>query len=261
MVYTQKIQDAIHFSIKTHEVYQKQKRKGKDIPYITHPLTVGLILSQAGAEEELVIAGILHDTIEDSIEDKKVTKEMLAERFGENVATLVDSVTEKDRGLSWHERKEAALEEIKNFSHDSLLLKSADVISNNTELISDYKRDGDKTFERFNASKDEALQHTLQVIGVILNTWDKNSLAIDLSDIAYKLQDIGALGFMENSPATMIEYEDYSSDMDLICPVCVWKGTPKGNTEYYDQLLDVDCPRCGKKIVIVSYPLIKKIGL
>ena len=45
MLYSYKISRAIRFSTKTHEVYQKQKRKGKDIPYITHPLTVGLILS------------------------------------------------------------------------------------------------------------------------------------------------------------------------------------------------------------------------
>jgi len=41
-----KIQKAIKFAVKTHEVYQKQARKGKDVSYITHPLTVGLILSQ-----------------------------------------------------------------------------------------------------------------------------------------------------------------------------------------------------------------------
>ncbi len=70
MIYTQKIQHAIRFAIKTHEGYQKQKRKGKDVPYITHPLTVGLILAKAGANEDVIIAGILHDTIEDSIEEK-----------------------------------------------------------------------------------------------------------------------------------------------------------------------------------------------
>jgi (p)ppGpp synthase/HD superfamily hydrolase len=44
MVNIQKIQKAIKFAVKTHEVYQKQTRKGKDVSYITHPLTVGLIL-------------------------------------------------------------------------------------------------------------------------------------------------------------------------------------------------------------------------
>jgi len=95
MIYTSKIQKAIKFSIKTHEVYQKQKRKGKDIPYIVHPLTVGIILASVKASEDVVIAGILHDTIEDSIPEKKVTKKMLIERFGKKVADLVESVTEK----------------------------------------------------------------------------------------------------------------------------------------------------------------------
>src|ERR1700676_883610 len=92
MIFTPTIRKAIVFSIKTHEVYQKQKRKGKDIAYITHPLTVGLILARANAGEDVIVAGILHDTIEDSIDKKKVTRGMLAERFSKNVADLVDSV-------------------------------------------------------------------------------------------------------------------------------------------------------------------------
>ena len=43
MVYTDLIREAVSFAIKTHEIDQKQLRKGKDIPYITHPLTVGII--------------------------------------------------------------------------------------------------------------------------------------------------------------------------------------------------------------------------
>lgn len=78
MIFTPAIKKAIFFSVKTHEVYQKQKRKGKDIAYITHPLTVGLILARANAPEDVVIAGILHDTIEDSVDNKKVTREMLS---------------------------------------------------------------------------------------------------------------------------------------------------------------------------------------
>lgn len=100
ILHTPRMSAAIRFSIKTHEVYQKQKRKGKDIPYITHPLIVGLILAHAGASEEIVIAGILHDTIEDIPAEKKVTKEMTSERFGDEVAELVDSVTEQDKELA-----------------------------------------------------------------------------------------------------------------------------------------------------------------
>ncbi len=103
----EKIQKAIKFAIKTHEVYQKQTRKGKDVSYITHPLTVGLVLSRVGASDDLVCAGILHDTIEDSIPEKKVTYEMLEERFGKNVAELVLSVSEQNKKLPWEERKKS----------------------------------------------------------------------------------------------------------------------------------------------------------
>jgi len=108
-MYTIKIQKAIKFAAKTHNHYQDQKRKGKRIPYIIHPLTAGIILAGVNATEDVIVAGILHDTIEDSVDDKKVTPEMLTERFGKNVSDLVLSVTETDRDMSWADRKKELL--------------------------------------------------------------------------------------------------------------------------------------------------------
>ena len=190
MKYTLKIQKAIKFAAKTHQVYQNQKRKGKEIPYITHPLTVGLILSLAGASENVIIAGILHDTIEDSPEHKKVTKEFVAERFGEHVADLVNSVTEQDKSLPYHQRKLQALRHIETFSHDSVLLKSADVLSNTSEIIDDYAREGEMVFERFSASKEVTVDHYTKVIKALLGRWEDNPLAEDLQRVAL---DLGAL--------------------------------------------------------------------
>jgi (p)ppGpp synthase/HD superfamily hydrolase len=56
MISTPKLKKAIRFATKTHEVYQKQKRKGKDIPYITHPLAVGRILACAHFTLRIVIS-------------------------------------------------------------------------------------------------------------------------------------------------------------------------------------------------------------
>lgn len=191
MRYLPKIQKAIRFSIKTHEVYQKQKRKGKDVAYITHPLTVGIILSMAHASEDVIVAGILHDTIEDSPEEKKVTVEMLEERFGKKVAEGVLSVTETNKSLSWEERKKEALEHIKDFSKDSLLIKSADIIANVSELIDDYARQGEKAFESFNAPKEKVIKHQLESIGAIAKSWKENPLLEDLLFLEGKLQEIG----------------------------------------------------------------------
>ena len=190
MIYTQKLKNAIRFAIKTHEVYQKQTRKGKDIAYITHPLTVGIILASAKANEDVVAAGILHDTIEDSPSEKKVTAGMLAERFGETVAQLVVSVTEQDKLLSWEERKHDAFERIEHFSQDSLLLKSADIISNVSELLDDYARHAEEIFVRFSAPKEKMIQHQLASIAAILERWPENPLAEDLQRLKDGLEQI-----------------------------------------------------------------------
>lgn len=85
-------------------------------------MTVALTLSQAGASEEVVIAGILHDTMEDS----GITKDDIAHNFGTNIADLVFAVSEKDKSLSWMERKMVTLAEVDIMDQNALLLKSAD---------------------------------------------------------------------------------------------------------------------------------------
>lgn len=259
MIYSNKISHAIRFAIKTHEVYQKQKRKGKDIPYITHPLTVGLILSRAGASEDVIAAGILHDTIEDSVLEKKVTYDLLAERFGTHVAGLVLSVTEIYKALSWDDRKTAALVSIRRYTHDSLLVKSADVISNASELVEDYNRDGDAVFARFNAQREKVIRHYVQVITTIRGQWTDNPLLSDLQRVARDLQAIASIYFLNEYPARVIEYREYSENMPLRCPVCGWNGTSKesGWIEHHDDLFDVSCPNCEKMLLVVSYPLRK----
>lgn len=190
MIYTERLKNAVRFSVKTHDLYQKQKRKGKDISYITHPLTVGLILTKAGAGEDVIIAGLLHDTIEDSAPEKKVTYEMIAERFGEYAADLVESVTEKDRELSWEERKNRALEKIGTYSRESVLVKSADVINNTTELLYDYSQEGDKVWSRFNAPREKMLENALRVISALVNQWPDSPLAPDLVEAERSIEEV-----------------------------------------------------------------------
>lgn len=190
MIYTQKIQKAIKFAAKTHNQYQQQTRKGKLIPYITHPLTAGIILLLARAKEDVVAAGILHDAVEDSIEAKKVTPEMIEERFGKKVKNLVMSVTEINKKLPWAERKATALDHISHFSRDSVLIKSADVLSNGTELVDDYRKEGKEVFKRFTASASDTLANYERVIAALLKRWPKSPLTGDLKNLKKYLAEI-----------------------------------------------------------------------
>ena len=254
-----KIQKAIKFATKTHEVYQKQKRKGKNIAYITHPLTVGLILAHVGAEDDVICAGILHDTIEDSIEEKKVSFEMIKDRFGEDVANLVLAVTETDKSLPWEERKRLAKEHIKTFSHEAVLVKSADVLANTREIIQDYEKDGEQIFVRFNAPKEKLLKNYLETITILIEQWPGSSLMQELRFVSTELARMAETTFMSETPARIIEYRDYDENVILECPICKWKGKPEGHIEYYNDLFDVSCPNCDKMLLIVSYPLVTKI--
>ena len=85
MTDTPRVQKAVEMAKKAHE---GQLRKTGE-PYIVHPLAVKKILEEWGMDEDTVIAGILHDTVEDT----SLTLEEIKQEFGEPVAFLVDGVT------------------------------------------------------------------------------------------------------------------------------------------------------------------------
>ena len=68
--------------------HKDQKRKSGE-PYIIHPLCVGIILADLELDKESIAAGLLHDVVEDTV----LTKEQVAELFGDEVALIVDGVT------------------------------------------------------------------------------------------------------------------------------------------------------------------------
>lgn len=181
MNYSPLIQKAIKYAIRVHELESKQKRKGKSIPYITHPLTVGLILSRVTDEENTICAGLLHDVVEDCVPKGSVTVEMLASEFNEDIARQVSDLSEKgDKSLPWLERKTAALAHIKETKNDSQLVKSADVLQNMTELIDDIKADGLRVFDHFNAGRDDIVKRYELLIAELTKVWPENPLLPDL---------------------------------------------------------------------------------
>lgn len=120
-----KILDAASFAAKKHT---GQKRKGSDgQPYINHPLEVASLLANVGKVDDVdvIVAGLLHDTVEDC----GVSREEIEERFGETVAGYVSEVTD-DKSLSKAERKRLQVEHAPHLSHGAKQIKLADKISN-----------------------------------------------------------------------------------------------------------------------------------
>lgn len=139
---------AIEFAVKAH---CGQYRKGTNIPYIVHPMGVAQILMERGCTNKLVIAGLLHDTLEDTL----VTYQSIQASFGWYVAELVKQVSEPNKKDSWKTRKLQTLESLKKAPFDVLLVACADKLDNIRSLNKDFKKEGDKLWKRFNAVKED----------------------------------------------------------------------------------------------------------
>lgn len=141
MRYTPRVERAIR---KASALHDGQARKGKNaIPYISHLFSVTAILSNYTTDEDIIIAGLLHD----SIEDTDYTEMELRKEFGIGIAHIVMGVTElkKKNGveLLWKERKEAYLSLLRGVGEQSLMVAAADKIHNLQSVISDKKTTGE----------------------------------------------------------------------------------------------------------------------
>jgi guanosine-3',5'-bis(diphosphate) 3'-pyrophosphohydrolase len=124
-----KLLEAASFAARRHTGHY---RKGSNSePYINHPLEVANLLANVGGVDDIdvLIAAILHDTVE----DVGVTKDELIERFGERVAGLVLEVTD-DKSLPKAERKRLQVEHAPHLSFGAKLIKLGDKISNITDI-------------------------------------------------------------------------------------------------------------------------------
>jgi (p)ppGpp synthase/HD superfamily hydrolase len=160
-------------------VHDGAVRKGTEIPYIQHPVAVAHILERHGYGEDLVIAGLLHDTVEDAkYGDLELQRrlceaagrgrlpvpsdawafrsaflEFIQAEFGQSVFELVMAVTEtKNDGRparDWLERKKEQLNRLTEASPDEAALKAADALHNIECTLHDVRRAGLGVLDRF----------------------------------------------------------------------------------------------------------------
>lgn len=141
-------ESALKFAKESHK---GQVRKGTTRPYINHCLEVARILHKHGYSEEIVIAGLLHDTVEDT----EATLEDLERLFGEEVSNLVKYVTEdKSPSLSWNERKVMYIKMLTDAPEGAVVISAADKLHNITETLEQWLKVGDAVFLVFNADKE-----------------------------------------------------------------------------------------------------------
>ncbi len=142
-----KIRQAIYFATDRHN---GQCRKGSCTPFIIHPMETMTILSSMKADTNLLVAGLLHDTVEDT----DTTIDEIRQLFGNDVAELVGGHTE-DKSRSWEERKQTEIDECREASERLKMLILADKLANLRSMYVDYRNEGESFWKRFNAPKEK----------------------------------------------------------------------------------------------------------
>jgi len=126
---TTRLLEALTFAAGKHS--GQHRKDAQASPYINHPIAVATVLAADGdvADEEILVAAFLHDTVEDT----KTQFEELEERFGIEVAGLVREVTD-DKSLPKEERKRLQVENAPKLSRSAKQLSIADKICNVREI-------------------------------------------------------------------------------------------------------------------------------
>jgi guanosine-3',5'-bis(diphosphate) 3'-pyrophosphohydrolase len=139
--------------------HRDQIRKGSSTPYIEHPVAVAIILERAGFDEEVVIAGLLHDLVEDT----DVTLDEVRRSFGNRVAEIVAGCSEEKldtegRKRPWIDRKSDHVEAVKQANNEVRAVVLADKLHNLISIQLDLI-EGRPVWSTFHADRSSVLNY------------------------------------------------------------------------------------------------------
>ena len=172
-MYSYKVEQAIRAASILH---QDQLRKGSvPLPYISHLVATTFILMDYTADEDTIVAALLHDTLEDT----DYTEEEMLEDFGGPVTELVLAVTEplNDNGekLPWIEKKRLYAKQLRTAPEGALLIAAADKAHNFRTIIEEYHDDHKRFVTDFGPRITERLEG-YQLIANVINSRLKNPI-------------------------------------------------------------------------------------
>jgi (p)ppGpp synthase/HD superfamily hydrolase len=174
----------IELALKAATVLHKgQVRKGSvAVPYVSHLFAVSMIAMDYTDNEDVLIAALLHDTLEDT----DYTPEELEEDFGGKVREMVEAVSEpKDtehKSHTWREKKDRYSKQLKDAPHDALIISAADKIHNMRSIVEEYFDDYHRFTADFGGSLDERIL-IYQEISNVLNRRLKNGILHEFNHV------------------------------------------------------------------------------
>ncbi|MBO7288510.1 MAG: bifunctional (p)ppGpp synthetase/guanosine-3',5'-bis(diphosphate) 3'-pyrophosphohydrolase [Clostridia bacterium] len=170
-----KILEAFELAKSAHE----SQKRNSGTPYITHPLAVAEIVADMKLDDDSICAALLHDVVEDT----EYTSEDIKEKFGEQVALLVDGVTKLEK-IQFSSKEERDMENLRKMflamASDIrvIIIKFADRVHNMTTLISMSEE-----------KQREKARETLSVFAPLAHRLGMYKIKWELEDLSLKYID------------------------------------------------------------------------
>jgi len=182
VVLTPRYAEAVQYA---SELHAGQTRKSTNIAYISHLLGVSSLVLEAGGDEDMAIAALLHDGPED--QGGQATLDEIRVRFGDRVAHIVegcsDSLSDDPEDKDpWKDRKVTYLGHLKDADDDTLAVSLADKLHNARAIATDLMITGPSTWDRFNASPPEILWYYESILAIGTEREAATFLTVNLAD-------------------------------------------------------------------------------
>jgi (p)ppGpp synthase/HD superfamily hydrolase len=151
---TGRFDDALAYA---SHIHRAQRRKGSEIPYVSHLLAVAAIALENGADEDQAIAALLHDAVED--QGGLAQLDTIRVRFGQAVAAIVADCTDayEEPKPEWRPRKKAYIASLAHKPARSLAVSLADKTHNASAINADLRAVGAAVWDRFTGGRDGTL--------------------------------------------------------------------------------------------------------
>ena len=169
------VHDAFDYALNMHGVQLRESGE----PYVVHPLKVAEILAEMEMDQTTIVAALLHDCIEDT----RASYETIEQRFGADVARLVDGVTKLD-GIEFRSKDEQKAESLRKMFFAMakdirvVIIKLADRLHNM------------RTLKFCNEQKRvRTAQETIEVYAPLANRLGINSIKWELEDLCLRYLD------------------------------------------------------------------------
>lgn len=193
LLLTERFTSAVEYARQLHTEF----RKGTEIPFMAHLLGVAaLVMGEAGGRipvtEDMVIAALLHDTVEDHGGMPRLHE--IDHRFGANVARMVAGLSDTfagdhDQKEGWEERKVSYIQRLRGETDDVLLISAADKLYNAKAILDDFRVIKHVVWDRFKRGADKQLWYFNELLAVF-RSHPSNRIVDDLERVVRELSEL-----------------------------------------------------------------------